>query len=86
MPATLLAESDDREVREARLVAELAFDFPAYRIESFRRYRGDFGAVVAVEVFDLVAADEDVQAGSVAEVDVADQSVALKDLEVAVHR
>jgi hypothetical protein len=82
----LLAETDDRKVGEARFVAELPFDLPAQRVESFGRYSGHFGAPLAVEVFDLMAADEYVEAGSVPEVDVPDQAMALEDLEVSIDR
>ena len=80
------AEPDDREMGEARFVAELRFDRLAYGVELLGRDGGDFGAPFAVEVFDFVTADERVEAGSVSEVDVADESVALEHLEVSVDR
>ena len=58
----------------------------AHRVQLFGRDGGDLGAPLAVEVFDFVAPDERVQAGSVPEVHVADQSVALEHLEVSVDR
>ena len=44
---------------------------------------GDLGAAFAVQVFNLLVADQDVEARAVAEVDVTDQAVALEHLEVA---
>ena len=80
------AESDDREVREACLEAELLFDQVADRVEVLDRHRGEGGAALAVEVLGLPASGEYVEACSVCEVDVTDDAEALEDLEVSVDR
>jgi len=86
LAGALLAEADDREVGEARLVSEFFLDLSAYLVQAWCGDRGDSGAAVAVEIFDLITAEEDIEARSVAQVDVTDQSIGFEDLEVAVDR
>src|SRR3954451_20388057 len=61
----------DREVREARLVAERLADRVARAIELVRSNRDDLAAALADEVFALAVADQAVEAGAMADVHVA---------------
>lgn len=80
------AESDDREVREACLVAEALPDLFADGIEIVHRNGSDRPALLAIEVFMLLAPDQHVEPRAVAEVDMAHETVALEELEVSVNR
>ena len=74
----------DGEVREAGVVAEALAHRLAHGVQGRGVDRGDAPAAVAHEVLAIGAAGEGVQAGTVAEVDVADHPEALQALEVAV--
>lgn len=82
----LFADPDDREVGEARFIAELLFDLLANGVEILHGDGRDLLAVFAVEVFELLAAGQHVESGSVAEMDVANEAVTLEQLEVAIDR
>ena len=86
MARAVFAEPDEREVGEVRLVAELFPNGVAHRVESFWRDRGHLCAALAVEVLDLVAAEQRVEPGSVTEMDVTHDAKALERFEVAVDR
>lgn len=81
-----IAEPDNREVGEACVEPEPPFDLFADRVEGLDGDRRDLGAAFAVEVFELLAADQHIESWSVAEVDVANEAVTLEQLEVAVDR
>src|SRR3954452_12420346 len=78
------ADADDREVGEARAIAGLALDQLLGGLEPVRIERGVGAAALAGDVLD-VRSGERVQAGSVAEMDVADEADPLERVEVAVH-
>jgi hypothetical protein len=80
------AEPHDREVSEARFVTEPSFDLLADGVEVLDGDRCDLLAAFAIEVFELLAADQHVESGSVAEMDVANEAVTLEQLKVAVDR
>ena len=73
-----LAEPDDREVGESCVEPELPFDLFADRVEGLDGDRRYLRAAFAVEVFELLAADQHVESWSVAEVDVANEPVTLE--------
>lgn len=85
MPSALSAKPDDREVREACFVAEALFDLVADLVKVLDRDRCDFAALLAVEVFEFLAAGEHPHPSAVAEVDVTHEAVALEQLEVSVN-
>ncbi len=78
------AEADDRKVGEAGLVAEQLPDPFPDRLELRRNESFDRPAALAREEFAITAADQRVQTRSVAEVNVAHESVSLECLEVSV--
>src|SRR5262249_26020920 len=85
-PAAVPAQPDDREVREPRRVAELAPNLLADRVQAIGGDRGDLRAALAVQVFNVVFAGQDVQARRVAEVQVPAHAAILEQLEVAIDR
>jgi hypothetical protein len=80
------AGADDREVGEASFVAKLLPDDLADSAELFRSDRSHPAAPLAVEVGPFILPAEGIEPGAVAEVNVADESVALQQLEIAVDR
>jgi len=82
----LPAGSDDREVREAGIEAELRFDQLADGVEVLDGHRRHGRALLAVEVLARLASGEDVEPGAVGEMDVANDAEALEQLEVAIDR
>ena len=81
-----LADPDEREVGESRLVAESILEVLAHRCELIRFHGSHLGAALAVQVFDFVTSDQRVEAGAVAEVNVPQQALAFEDLQIAVDR
>jgi hypothetical protein len=84
LTGAIRAEADDRKVGEAGLVAEQLPDPVPDRLELRRNESFDRPAALAREEFAITATDQRVQTRSVAEVNVAHQSVSLECLEVSV--
>ena len=82
----LLAEPDDREVSEACVKAELFSDQVADGVEVRDVDSSECLAAFAVEVFGVLPSGEDVEAGTVGEVDVVDGAEPFEQLEVAIDR
>ena len=82
----IVARPHDGKVGEARVVAGEFSDAAADRVELPGFQRPHRPAPLAVEVFPLALADKHVQAGTVAEVDVAHEPVTFERLKVAIHR
>lgn len=82
----MIAEADDREVCEVRLVAKALSDVLADWVEVLGRDLCDLAAPLAVEVLELLAASEHPQPRAVAEVHVAHNAMSLEHLEVSVDR
>ena len=80
------ARSNDRVVREACLEAKPPPDACADRVELLGTDRANGTAVLAVEILAFATAAQGVQAGPVAEMHMAHESMALERLEIAVHR
>src|ERR1700681_3957273 len=77
---------DEREVREAHLVAEAPSDVGPHRIEQLGAHGPSGATARTVNVLVLAVADQRVEPRSVPEMHVAQQSVALERLEVAIDR
>jgi hypothetical protein len=71
---------------ETCLVAVSLSDAFANGIELLGGQRPDGSAAIAIQVLPLAVTEQRIQPGAVAEMDVAHQAVALKRLEVAMHR
>src|ERR1700722_17503443 len=80
------AQADDREVREPRGQPEPVTNLGSDRVKIAGLEYGHTAAALAVEKLAVLAAGQDVQAGTVAEVDVAGEPVLLEHLEVAIDR
>lgn len=80
------AEADDREVAEACVVAEGVLDRGADRFQAGGVDAVNAVAAFADEVLALAVVVEGVEAGAVADVDVAHDAGLFEVLEVAVHR
>jgi hypothetical protein len=78
------AQADDREVAEACLVAERLVDRGAYGVESGGVDAVDAVAAFADEILALAVVLERVEAGTVADVDVAHDAELFEVLEVAI--
>lgn len=83
---TRVADADYREMIEACLVPVALGDAFANGIELLHGQRPDGAAAIAVQVLALAAAEQRVQPGAVAEMNVAHEAVALERLEVTMHR
>src|ERR1019366_1533557 len=80
------AGADDREVREAGFESEAVSDLRSDWVELLGRERLDGSAALAEQVLALADAEQGVEAGAMAEMNVAHEPLALQRLQVAVDR
>jgi hypothetical protein len=80
------AGANDREMREPSFVAELFPDTVTNGVKFLRCDGAHRAAPLAIEICPFVVAAEGIEPRAVAEMDVADKSVAFQQLEIAVDR